>query len=61
MDAIYAQWEKTKNMTPLELVEKHCEWHEKNSSPDVVQALRLLWSDMHFLHGGGWQKLSEKK
>lgn len=61
-DTINANWEKAKNQTPLEIVEKHRDFHRRNnSSPDVIIALNLLWSDMYFLHGGGWQKLSEKK
>ena len=61
-DAINAKWDATLKQTPLQLVEKHLKAHrDNNSDAAVIQALSLLWSDMWYIHGGGHEKMKEKK
>lgn len=61
-DAIQKNWERVKNQKPEEVVAKHIKFHRENgASPELIQALNLVWSDMHFLYGGGFEKMSEKK
>lgn len=61
-ERINANWEATLNQTPLQIIEKHTKHHETHgSSGAVLEALRLVWSDMWFLHGGGHEKMKEKK
>jgi len=62
LDVLRANWEIVRNQKPHEVVEKHLKFHrEQGASPELIQALNLVWSDMHFLFGGGWQKMHEKK
>lgn len=60
-DAIQANWERVLEQKPHEVVRKHIDFHRAQGHTEVVMALNLVWSDMHFLFGGGHQKMKEKK
>lgn len=62
LDAIRANWEQVQAQKPHEVVAKRIEFYKsQGASPDVIQALSLLWTDMNFLFNGGYEKMKEKK
>lgn len=61
LDDIRANWERIQAQKPHEVVRKHIEFHQAQGHTNIVMALNLVWSDMHFLFNGGYEKMKQKK